>query len=325
LVHNRVISPRLPPELLGSSGAADQLRALVDQAASGSEHVLVSTEQGMSAERVARAVHSSRPGDGAPFVVCDCAAVTPARLEHELFGPRQHGENRIERVGESSAIARAAGGTLFLSEIEELPSSVQGRLAHLARDGEAAMGPGPAAMRLGIRFVAGAGKDLEGEIRDGRFRRDLYQRFTIRLEVPALRQRPEDIPVLVQSLAAARRNGDAPEFSEEALMLLSVLPWRRNLQELEQVVDRLVHASQNGHVRLEDVLAHVQLERAPDMFKPAGSLRAARRGFERDYISAVLNRHGWRMGEAAGALGLQRPNLYRKVRQLGIARFRTRS
>jgi two-component system, NtrC family, nitrogen regulation response regulator NtrX len=320
-----VIDRNLPPELIGSSSAAGRLRGMVEQAAETRDHVLVLVEPGMSAEQVARAVHERGAGIGAPFVGCDCAAGPSGRLEAELFGPGQRSHNQVEYVSDTSAIARAAGGTLFLSEIEELPSSVQGRLAHLARDGEAAMGSGPSAMRLEIRFVAGAGKDLDREIRDGRFRPDLYQRFTIRLEVPALRQRPEDIPVLVQSLAAARCNGGVPEFSEEALMLLSALPWRRNLQELEQVVDRLVRDGQNGHVRLEDVLAHVQLERAPDMFKPAGSLQAARRGFERDYISAVLNRHGWRMGEAACALGLQRPNLYRKVRQLGIARFRTRS
>jgi DNA-binding NtrC family response regulator len=316
---------KLPLELLGSSAAADWARACAEQAASCSEHVLVRLDQGMSAERVARAIHDGTAETDGPFVACDCAVGPAGRIESDLFGAGRRAGGPVARVGGDSAIARAAGGTLFLSEIEELPSSVQARLGQLMRDGEISTGPESSAAPLGVRVIAGAMKDLDGEIRDGRFRRDLYQRFTIRLEVPALRQRPGDIPVLVHDLALSRRDGDAPEFSREALMLLAALPWRRNLQELEQVVQRLAAAGRNDLVRLEDVLAQVQLERAPAALMSTGTLQVARRGFEHDYIASVLNRHEWRMGEAARTLGLQRPNLYRKVRQLGLARFRTRS
>ena len=113
-----------------------------------------------------------------------------------------------------------------------------------------------------------------------------------------------------------------PAFSREALSLLAALPWRRNLDELREVLDVLVRAAAGGTVQLDDVLGHVPIERTTTHQSGAASLRDARNAFEREYIAAALNRHGWRMDVAARALGIQRTNLYRKVRQLGIARAR---
>jgi two-component system, NtrC family, nitrogen regulation response regulator NtrX len=318
----------VPPELLGTSPAADKLRRLVDRAVDGSDHVLVSAEPGLSAEAVAREIHDGRGRASAPFVICDCATAAAGSVEPRLFGLAEARRPRhLEQISETSAIARATGGTLFLPNVGELPFSIQTRLTQLLRDGEASVAFSESATRIDVRVVAGTAIDLDAEVREGRFRRDLYQRFTLRLEVPALRRRPSDIPLLVERLAM---DGGHPlsvrplTFSVEALTLLSALPWRGNLQELGEVVERLVHSGRDGVVGLEDVLAQMRLERAPAVFPPAGTLRAARVGFERDYIAAVLHQYAWRMGEAARALGIQRPNLYRKVRQLGIARFRTR-
>ena len=317
-----------PLELLGTSPAVNKLRALVHRAVTKSDHVLVSAEAGLSAEAVAREIHDGRGVISAPFVTCDCAVTGARSIERELFGclDSQH-PGDLEEISETSAVARAAGGTLFLSGVGELPFSTQSRLAQLLRDGEAVVASSLAGIQLDVRFIGGTAMDLDAEAREGRFRRDLYQRLPLRLEVPPLRRRPGDIPTLVQRLALDGSHplkASPPTFSVEALTLLSALPWRRNLQELGEVVGRLVHAARDGVVRLEDVLAQLRLERAPASFLHAGNLRAARRGFERDFIAAILHQHGWRMVDAAKALGIQRPNLYRKIRELGIARDRTR-
>ena len=318
----------VPLELLGTSPAAERLRALTLEATGGDDYVLVSAESGLSAEAIAREIHDGRCGPEAPFVVYDGASAAAPGIERDLFG-RAAGRRpgHLEPLAEASTIARAAGGTLFLANIGDLPFPAQARLTQVLRDGEVEIGSPPAAVRLDVRVVAGTALDLQGEVREGRFRRDLYQRFTLRLEVPPLRRRPGDIPALIRQLAAdaCRASGVPPlRFADETLTLLSALPWRRNLVELKEVVDGLVRAGRGGSVGLEDVLTRIRLERAPAARLPAGSLRAARLGFERDYVAAVLQQHEWRMGDAARTLGIQRTNLYRKVRQLGIPRARMR-
>jgi DNA-binding NtrC family response regulator len=147
---------------------------------------------------------------------------------------------------------------------------------------------------------------------------DLLRRFASRVVVPPLRQRPQDIPAILERVAA---DGGRPEISvtTPALTILSAMPWPGNLEELATVFARILQAT-NGVVRQEDVLLHLPIQGTfarPDL---TASLRDARRQFERDYIAAVLERHQWRMSDAARTLGIERANLYRKTRQLGIAR-----
>ena len=147
------------------------------------------------------------------------------------------------------------------------------------------------------------------------------RRFNLRLELPPLRQRAADIPMLIGCLvgdAAATARVPVPTFSREALTLLAALPWRRNFHELREVLEVLVLAVVGSAVRLEDVLDHVALEPVVWSQASATNLREARLSFERHYIAKVLNRHRGRMDDAARSLGMQRTNLYRKVRQLGI-------
>ena len=152
-------------------------------------------------------------------------------------------------------------------------------------------------------------------------------RFPLQLEVPPLRRRAADLPMLIGCVAveAAGASGvTVPSFSREALALLAALPWRRNFEELREVLDILVLAAEGADIQLDDVLRHVPIERLWTRPPGAESLREARHHFEREYIAAVLSRHRGRMDEAARALGVQRTNLYRKVRQLGIGRARAR-
>ena len=159
-------------------------------------------------------------------------------------------------------------------------------------------------------------------MREHRFRPDLYRRLAAsRIDLPPLRDRAEDIPALVARLVdeiTEGSNGPAKTFTRAAVALMSALPWTGNLAELRSVVRRVMSETREPVIQIEQVLPSLQLDRSTGAFFPAGNLREARLRFERDYIAAVLQYHGWKVAEAAQTLGIQRPNLYRKARQLGI-------
>ena len=171
------------------------------------------------------------------------------------------------------------------------------------------------------RVIGGAPSSVVVEVGEGHFRSDLFRRLSqICIAVPALRERPEDIPALATRIAAELRGGDPPAFTQAALTVLSAPAWPGNLDQLRGVLERVLRAAPAGAVRQEDVLAHLPMDGAFARVPPQVSLREARRQFEREYIASVLERHRWRMSEAARTLGIERANLYRKTRQLGIMR-----
>jgi DNA-binding NtrC family response regulator len=197
---------------------------------------------------------------------------------------------------------------------------VQARIARVARDGEVRLEGHPAATNL--RWIASAAPGIEAEVQANRFRSDLYRRLAMsRIDLPPLRDRAEDVPALASRLLddwCVAHGCAARTCTPPALALLSALTWPGNVAELQMVIERAARDAPHDVIQIEDVLPALKLDRAPAHFLPAGNLREARLRFERDYISAVLQHHGWRMAEAAHTLGIQRPNLYRKARQLGI-------
>jgi DNA-binding NtrC family response regulator len=226
-------------------------------------------------------------------------------------------------VSTDSAIVAAQNGTLFLHDVTELPASAQTRVARIARDGEVRVDG--SAVRTQFRLIATASPAIDAEVHAHRFRADLFRRLRVtRIDLPALRDRPEDLPELAACLLeeACAKRGLAPRtFTEAAIALVAAVTWPGNVAELADVLDRVVPSMRGEIVQVEDVLPALQLHhvhQGPAPFTPVGSLRDARLRFEREYIAAVLQHHGWRMAEAAQTLGIQRPNLYRKARQLGI-------
>jgi DNA-binding NtrC family response regulator len=177
-------------------------------------------------------------------------------------------------------------------------------------------------MPTALRLIVSAPPGIDADVREHRFRSDVYRRVsTLRVDLPPLSERPEDVPALairvLEDLAAVSL---APPrtFTHAALALLGAMSWPGNLAELRDTVQRAASGTDHDPIQIEDLLPTLQLDRAPQVFAPEGTLREARQRFEHDYIAAVLQHHGWRMAEAAGTLGIQRPNLYRKARQLGI-------
>ena len=308
-------------ELVGRSAAIMRVQELARRAAAVDGGVLLVADRGADVESVARELHERSRPPNAPYVVVDCAAGDPLRLARLIFGEVTYQTpSDLESVASDGRIAAACGGTLFLQDVADLPAAVQVRLARIARDGEARIDGQPTA--TGFRLIASVSPGIDADVHANRFRGDLFRRLAVsRIDLPPLRDRAEDVPAIaarvLEELCAKRRH-PARTFTQTALALLGALTWPGNLAELHGVVERVVADARDEVIQIEDLLPALHLDRVPAKFAPAGNLREARLRFERDYIAAVLQHHGWRMADAAQTLGIQRPNLYRKARQLGI-------
>jgi DNA-binding NtrC family response regulator len=309
---------------------------LVRRAAPGRCGIVVTGERGSGHEMIARAVHSHGPRPDAPFVSFDCVGSADDDIEAALFGSasgtregRSPERRTLERIGTDGRLHAARSGTIFLKNVLELPARVQMRLVRVLRDREVVLeGDGDRPARpFDVRPIASVEGSLEGALEEGRLRPDLYERLSlIRMDVPSLRERREDIPVLASHFVKAlcRSNGvPLKTLTRPALTLLQALPWRGNAPELRGLLERLVLLIPHGLIRLEDVLAHTQIESSVSPTGLDATLRQARNRFERDYIAAVLHHQHGRIAEAARVLGIQRTNLYRKMRRLNLIRTRT--
>jgi two-component system, NtrC family, nitrogen regulation response regulator NtrX len=308
-------------ELIGRSRAIARVQEFVRRAAAGDGGVLMTAEHGSAVEPIVRELHAASRRAAAPYVVVECASTDAAAIERLLFGAQPTGApSNLESVSAASRIAAARGGVLFLQDVTDLPSAAQARLAQIVRDGEVRVDGSPVA--TGFRVVASAPPTIEADVDARRFRADLFRRLSsVRIDLPPLRERQEDVPALAARLldeACAARGVPARSFNQAALALLAALTWPGNLRELREVIDRVAAESTDAVVQIEHLLPALRLPHAQPAFTPSGSLREAKLRFEREYIASVLQHHGWHMASAAETLGIQRPNLYRKARQLGI-------
>ena len=300
----------------------------VEQVAAASGGVLVRGEPGTGRGIVAHAIHARRCTAGAPFVPIDCSALDGG-AEDRLFGGtttgegRQASSNQRECILPGSALHGAIGGTLYLRNIEELPARVQSRLARLLRDRECRVGTRSQTVPYDVRPIAAVDPDIEAIATDGRLRADLYRRFTVnQVNVPPLRECREEIPGLAEFLLAdaCRRTGFPVKTIESAASsILAAMPWRGNARELMGVIHTLAIKVSGVAVTLDELLATVRLDAGPQVSWNLGApLREARQHFEREYIAAVVAQFHGRVPDAARSLGIQRTNLYRKLRSLHI-------
>jgi DNA-binding NtrC family response regulator len=320
-----------------------ELAKRLQQAIASNGGVLMCGEPGTGREHFARVIHLATHGDRndsverlldgstkalpnpRPFVIVDCATVE--NLERRLFGGKfatHDASDGLDRILAGSAVHRALGGTLFIRQLPDMPAGLQVRLARLLRDGEVWVQPiedGPAVNRqVVIRPIATSDCTEDDE----RIVPELLKRLEhMRIHTPPLRQRREDIPALVYHFLheLASEQGISPKrASRQAIALMSALPWRENARELRTFLAALVLNVQGSVIKQADVLANVRIDGGPTTLVYSGTLKEARGRFERDYVTAVLEQHRGRMAEAAKALGIQRTNLYRKVRQLSVKR-----
>lgn len=299
--NNDLAAPPLDVPVDGVFGASPVMRdvlGIVRRVAASRCAVLLVGERGTGREMVARTIHGHGPRRHNPFIriACDDGA-----SEQEL-GPLLNGSPRD-------------GATVYLDNVGDLPLDLQIRLEDYLR--RASGGPAD-----GMRFLAGAQPRFHDRVERGIVRADFADALSVvRIDLPPLRQRPQDIPLLALFfLKEACRRNTAPlkTFSRSALMLLAALPWPGNASELRSLCERIAVLVPRGVVLLEDVLAHVRFDGVEALGGPKETLRQARDRFERDYVAAVLQQHRGRMGAAARHLGIERTNLYRKIKQLNI-------
>lgn len=313
-------------EIVGRSAAIKRVLAEVETVAPTDATVLILGETGTGKELIARAVHRMSARKDHPFVTLNCAAIPTGLLESELFGYEKGAFTgaAAQRKGRMEA---AAGGTLFLDEVGELAPALQAKLLRVLQEHEFERVGGTKPIKVDIRVIAATNRDLEEAIKDGSFRRDLYYRLNVvSVELPPLRERRDDIPVLAAwfadkySRAASRRISG---FSKEAHSCLLNYPWPGNVRELENAIERAVVLGSSDVIAPDD-LPEAVLEGVESGELP-GSYHAAIRQTKKRLIQDALDKTGGNFTEAARLLGVHPNYLHRLVTNLQMRRSGTAS
>lgn len=319
-------------DILGSSPRMDAVRTLIARVAPSDSPVLVLGESGTGKELVARRLHALSARSGGRFVAVNCAAIPEALMESELFG-HEVGAFTGASQARVGLIEAADGGTFFLDEIGELAPGLQSKLLRVLQEREVVRLGSTRPIRVDSRIVAATNRDLGEEVAAGRFRSDLYYRLNvISIALPPLRERREDIPALANAFLAkqsARLRKPGLILAEDAIVLLQAMEFPGNVRELQNILERLAVLSDEGalsarHVR--DVLKDAEFDKLmgaaqrarADAAVASGPYQEARDAFERDYLRALLRKHGGSVSEAAREAGISRRSFYEKLEKLGI-------
>ncbi len=306
-------------EIIGDSAALKQVLKQVEVVAPTDSTVMVMGETGTGKELIARAIHDRSSRRQRTFIKMNCAAIPTGLLESELFGHEKGAFTGAiaQRIGRFEL---ADGGTLFLDEVGDIPLELQSKLLRVLQEQEFERLGGARTIRVNVRLVAATNRDLARMVADGQFRSDLYYRLNVfPVTVPALRHRPEDVPLLVRHFAqkfAKRMNKNIESISNEQMATLLQYDWPGNVRELENLIERAVILSQGTEL-------HVPLERRQAAkVQPSDGL-ATLEAAERDHILRALQATKWVIGGPAGAaakLGMKRTTLQSKIMKLGISR-----
>jgi two-component system nitrogen regulation response regulator NtrX len=310
--------------MIGESYVMAQLREQIAMAAPTKGRVLIYGENGTGKELVARNIHLLSKKRGGPFVEVNCAAIPEELIESELFGHMKGAFTgaTADRRGKFEA---ADGGTLFLDEIGDMSLKTQAKVLRALQEEVVEPVGGTATVKVDVRVIAATNKDLPAEIRAGRFREDLYFRLNvIPIFVPPLRDRDADIPLLAEHFIAdlAREYGRRPKrFDPGAATGLRSYKWPGNVRELRNVIERLMIMVPGDTITLSDLafLDGGAILAADAPGTPPLPLHDARERFERDYILRALAAQNGNISRTAEVLGVERSNLYRKMRAFGIA------
>ena len=316
-----------PAVLVGASGAMQHLRQTIDKVAPTNSRILIVGPSGSGKELAARTIHALSARRAAPFVVINAAAITPEKMEIELFGTEQV-DGRARKIG---ALEEAHGGTLFIDEIADMPRETQNKILRVLVDQTFLRAGGATKVEVDTRIITSTAHNLEEEIAAGRFREDLFHRLSVvPIRVPPLTERREDVATLVEHFMdqisqatglPRRRIGD------DAMAVLQTHDWPGNVRQLRNNVERLMilAGGDPDAVITADMLPPEVGSMVPAMPNGSGGehlmgmpLREAREAFEREYLRAQISRFSGNISRTAEFVGMERSALHRKLKALGI-------
>jgi DNA-binding NtrC family response regulator len=305
--------------IIGSSDPLQKVFTVMEKVIPNKSNILITGESGTGKGLVAQAIHEAGPRKDKPFISINCGAIPENLLESELFGHKK-GAFTSAVEDKKGLITMANSGTLFLDEIGELPSALQVKLLHIIQTKELTPVGDTRVISVDVRIIAATNADLMQRVKEGRFREDLYYRLNvIEIRMPALRERRDDIPVLIKhylNIFAQETGKSIKDIDYEAMQSLLAYDWPGNVRELRNTIERATVLADGDVVTIHDL---------PDKFRTldvegvsTSSLRQALDTFERDYIRRSLQESKGNKEAAAGKLGIDLATLYRKLKKLRI-------
>ncbi|MBT0665980.1 sigma-54 dependent transcriptional regulator [Geobacter pelophilus] len=315
-------------EMVGSSAVIASLREQIRLVAPSSASVLITGENGTGKELVARAVHFQSNRSSKPFMEINCAAIPDELIESELFG-HEKGAFTGAVSQKKGKFDLADGGTIFLDEIGDMSLRTQAKVLRVLQERKFERVGGTRTIEVDVRIVAATNKVLEEEIKQGAFREDLFYRLNVvPFTVPPLRERKDDIPLLIEhflDLFCRKEGRERIEIQSDAVDLMKCYNWPGNIRELKNIVERLVIMSLGRSIGVDQLPDYfrdheVSADAAAKLEGLAGtnSLRSAREEFEKEFILQKLEEFGWNISKTAEAIALERTNLHRKIKSYGI-------
>jgi len=285
--------------------------------------VLIQGQSGTGKELIARAIHSQSPRTNESFVEVNCAAIPEELIESELFG-HEKGAFTGATEKKQGKFELADGGTIFLDEVGDMSLRTQSKVLRVLEEGEVQKVGSNRISKVNVRIIAATNKDLRQEMREGKFREDLYFRLNVvPLFSPPLREKAEDIPFLVAYFCqgyAEENNAKLKKFSEDALQAMTKYPWKGNVRELKNVVERLIIMTEQDLIEKKDLPVEIRGEfqaQVPDA-KGVKTLKDFREIAEREFILSKLEENHWNISQTAREIDTPRSNLYKKLEQYGI-------
>ncbi|HEX8091295.1 MAG TPA: sigma-54 dependent transcriptional regulator [Blastocatellia bacterium] len=324
ILQSRLTYKEKAPDIIIRSQKMMEIMSLVRKVASSNAMVLVTGESGTGKELIANTVHRFSQRFGGPFIDISCAAIQETLLESELFG-YEAGAFTGARKRKLGLLELAHGGTLFLDEIGEMSLTLQSKLLRVLETQSFYRVGGTKKVEVDVRFIAATNRELGSYVAEGKFRSDLLFRinnFTINL--PPLRDRPEDIPSLADHFLARVSGGNHMRMSDEAMQVLKEYQWPGNVRELRNVIERAVILASDNQILPEDLPLELRTHRAAGLAVQegedtnSGSLDELRR----KQILTVLEQTGWHQGRASEILGISPSTLYRQLKSYGLTRSR---
>ncbi len=312
-----------PSPILGNSRQIKNILEMIAKVAPTDARVLILGENGTGKELVARAIHTGSPRANSPFVEVNCAAIPNELIESELFG-HEKGSFTGALNQRTGKFELADKGTLFLDEIGDMSLQAQAKVLRAIEDGMIERVGGSKKIPVEVRIVSATNRDLTDMISKGEFREDLYHRLNvIPLKLPPLRERIDDIPVLVEHFAreiALKHKKLVPKFSEDAVTLLKKLKWTGNVRELRNIIERIIILANSPMIKLSDIdfLLPVEKVSIDDLISESSSFQDFKERAEKAYILRQLEMNGWNISKTAEDLDIQRSHLYNKLKKYGI-------